>query len=398
MHVFENLLSHLDDLDDPRVLGRSCHKLIDIMVISVIAIIAHAESWYEIHDFANAKKEWFKKFLELPNGIPSHDTFSRVFGMVDPKQFEMCFMNWIKEVREIVADDTVAIDGKVSGGTVVKVMGNRKDCLTTVSAWSTLSGIVLGQLKANGSGSSEVSAAKSLLEMLDIEGMTIVADAGIGRESTVRKVREKKGNYVFPVKGNSTGFITKLEDLFKNTSSKKTECFTSEETGHGRKETRTVTIIKKKHFPHDLNLNKDGSEKWADLNVVGRVVYESIEKDNRPKNRRKETDTQTETRVKTETRYFISNLNGDAELLSGKIRLQWSIENQLHWVLDVSMGEDSNRTRDLVAAENLATVRKIAINLVKQENSSKKSVRAKLKLAGWDESYLELLIFKRKLS
>jgi predicted transposase YbfD/YdcC len=387
MNVFENLISHMDNLEDPRVLSRSDHKLIDIMVISVIAIIAHAESWYEIADFANAKQEWFEKFLELPNGVPSHDTFSRVFGMVDPKKFEECFMNWVKEVRERVADDTIAIDGKVSGGTVIKALGNRKDCLTTVSAWSTLSGVVLGQLKANGSGSSEVSAAKELLEFLDIEGMTIVADAGIGRESTVRKIREKKGNYVVPVKGNTTGFITKLENLFAGVDQTQIEEARLREVGHGRNESRTVTIIRKEHFSKDLNANRDGSEKWEDLSVVGRVVYESIEKDNRPANMRN----------KTETRYFISNLDGSAELLSEKIRLQWSIENQLHWILDVSMGKDSNRTRNKIAAENLATVRKIAINLVKKETSKKKSVRAKLKLAGWDHNYLELILFKKKL-
>jgi predicted transposase YbfD/YdcC len=296
-------------------------------------------------------------------------------------------MNWVKEVRERVADDTIAIDGKVSGGTVIKALGNRKDCLTTVSAWSTLSGVVLGQLKANGSGSSEVSAAKELLEFLDIEGMTIVADAGIGRESTVRKIREKKGNYVVPVKGNTTGFITKLENLFAGVDQTQIEEARLREVGHGRNESRTVTIIRKEHFSKDLNANRDGSEKWEDLSVVGRVVYESIEKDNRPANMRN----------KTETRYFISNLDGSAELLSEKIRLQWSIENQLHWILDVSMGKDSNRTRNKIAAENLATVRKIAINLVKKETSKKKSVRAKLKLAGWDHNYLELILFKKKL-
>lgn len=387
----------MNDLEDPRVLGRSCHKLIDVMVISVIAIIAHAESWYEIEDFANAKEEWLRKFLELPNGIPSHDTFSRVFGMVDPKQFEECFMNWVNEVREKVADDTIAIDGKVSGGTVVKVLGNRKDCLNTVSAWSTLSGIVLGQIKAKGTGSSEVSAAKELLELLDIESMTIVGDAGIGTESTIKKIRKQKANYVFPVKGNSSGFMTKMDDLFAKIDQSSTEQYILKEESHGRKETRTVTIVRKKHFSEKLNLNRDGTEKWADLNVVGKVVYESYEKDNRPANKKKDIEINSQVRVKTDTRYFISNLDGDAKFFSEKIRLQWSIENQLHWVLDVSMGEDSNRTRNKVAAENLATVRKIAINLVKQENSKRRSVRTKLKLAGWDHSYLELVLFKKKL-
>lgn len=398
MNVFEKLLTHMSVLDDPRVLGRSEHKLLDIMVISVIAIIAHAESWYEIEAFAKAKQDWLKKFLELPNGVPSHDTFSRVFGMVDPKEFEICFMDWIKEVRERVADDTIAIDGKISGGTVRSEMGNRKDCLNTVSAWSTLSGIVLGQVRANGSGSSEVSAAKELIDLLNIEGMTIVGDAGIGRESTVKKIREKKANYVFPVKGNTTGFMTKLDHLFTNVNPSQIETYFTKEEGHGRKETRSLTIVRKENFPSDLNLNRDGSEKWQDLSVVGKVIYESLEKDNRPKNKRTESDSQSALRLKTETRYFISNLEVDVNVYLEKIRLQWSIENQLHWILDVSLGEDGNRTRNKVAAENLATVRKIAVNLVKQEKSTKKSVRTKLKLAGWDHNYLELLLFLKKIS
>lgn len=410
MSIFDKLIIHMGELSDPRVLGRSRHKLIDIMVIGVVAIICHAESWYEMEAFGHAKEAWFRKFLELPNGIPSHDTFDRVFGLVEPKEFEICFMNWVEEVRVKVKDDTICIDGKTSKGTMKSHMGHWRDCLHTVSAWSTVSGIVLGQLKADGPGNSEISAAKELLEKLNVKGLTVVGDAGIGRESTVRKIREKKGNYVFPVKGNVNGFMTKLENVFGNIAIKKSRSkyvdqFTSEDKGHGRIETRTTTIIKKPNFPEGLNDNKDGTQRFQDLNVVGRIVYQSIEKETRPSNNRNAKDIENASlseivegqRIKTETRYFISNLDGTAEFFTEKIRLQWSIENQLHWVLDVSLGEDGNRTRNKVAAENLATVRKIAVNLIKQENSKRRSVRTKLKLAGWDQSYLEQVIFQTKL-
>lgn len=409
MSVFESLMIHMGDLSDPRILNRSKHQLLDIMVIGVLAVICNAQSWYEMEEFAEAREDWLKSFLDLPNGIPSHDTFSRVYGLIDPKQFEMCFMNWVSEVRKKVADDVICIDGKVSKGTMTCTQGQFRDGLRTVSAWSTLSGVVLGQVKASGGGCSEVSATKELLDLLDIEGLTIVGDAGIGRESVARKIREKKGNYIFPIKRNSPNFFDRIESAFENGKIKKEE-YTQEERGHGRIEKRTCTIITRKRFPEGLNVNLDGTESYADLEIIGKMVYQSLEKETRPFINKKSTQKNTlklerrkdgvkeKLRVKEEVRYFITSLKGSPELLAEKIREQWSIENKLHWVLDVSLGEDGNRTRNKVAAQNLATSRKVAINLVKQDNTKNKSVRVKVKRAGWDINYLEQLIFLKQLN
>lgn len=412
MNLFENLQIHMMDLDDPRLVARASHKLIDIMVIGVVSIICGAESWYEMENFGHLKEKWFRKFLKLPNGIPSHDTFSRLFGLIDPKQFELCFMNWVNESRSKIENDTICIDGKISKGTMLRSTGQVRSCLSTVSAFSTISGVVLGQAKSNGSGTSEVSAAKELLDLLDIKGLTVVGDAGIGRESVVRKIREKKANYVFPVKKNVSGFYNRMEELFKvyepgRSKSKKIEEAIIEEKGHGREETRICTIIRRPNFSKGLNLNKDGTDTFEDLNTVGRLVYISYEKENRPfvnestENEsnvtiKRRADTEDK-RMKLEIRYFITNLQSNIEELMQKLRLQWAIENQLHWLLDVSLGEDSNRTRNKVAAQNLATVRKIAINLVKQDSTVKAAIKTKIKMAGWDEKFLEHLLFAQKL-
>lgn len=414
MNLFENLQIHLMDLSDPRVVTRASHNLIDIMVIGVISIICGAESWYEMEKFAHAKELWFKKFLDLPNGVPSHDTFSRIFGLVDPKQFELCFMNWVKESREKLKNDTICIDGKVSKGTMTSSNGQVKSALSTVSAFSTLSGVVLGQAKSAGTGYSEVSAAKELLDLLDIKGLTIVGDAGIGRRSVLKKIREKKANYVFPIKKNAGDFYEKVEALFSGfnpgkSKSKKIDEFKTQDKGHGREETRICTLIRKKHFPKDLNLHSDGDEICPGLYTIGRMVYTSYEKENRPfvhksleeggsKVEIQRRSEEVELRMKTETRFFITNFNKDSEFLMEKLRLQWSIENQLHWILDVSLGEDGNRTRNKVAAQNLATVRKIAINLVRQDTTKKAAIKTKIKMAGWDESFLEQLLFAKKLN
>ncbi len=383
------------------------------MVIGVLAVICHAESWYEIELFARTKETWLRQFLDLPNGIPSHDTFDRVFGIVDPHEFEICFMEWINEVRVKRGEDTICIDGKTHNGTKITRHGQVRDILTTVSAWSTVSGLVLGQIKANGGGSCEVEPAKDLIKMLDLKSVTVVADAGIGSGPVAREIREKKGNYLFPIKKNSRDFYLEIEKIFdlldkKELLPSKMDTCVTERKGHGRNEKRTTISIPLKSLRKGLNLKKNGEEWYKDLKTIGRIIYERNEKENRPfinstvtestiRVGRRENEAPSQRRTKTEIRYFVTNLEGTAEFFSEKIRLQWSIENQLHWVLDVSLGEDGNRTRNKVAASNLATARRIAINLVKQDKS-KSSIRFRLKRAGWDQEYLESILFKSKMS
>jgi len=389
MDLFLSLKSNLESVDDPRVLARSQHNLIDVLVITILAIICHAESWIEIENFGNAKERWLRKFLTLPNGIPSHDTFSRIFSLIEPAELEVAFMSWVELIRARYnfKTDTICIDGKTSRGTAKVGRG-----LNVVSAFSTELGIVLGQAKASGTGNAEHSAAMDLLKFINIEGLVIVGDAGIGRKSFCEEIVSKKADYIFPVKGNQKRELAILEELFKKDKTKELRLG---ELGHARGEIRSCRVLKKSKFSkkHPLLLE------FKNIQTIGKIVYERVEKERGFLTQKKKSGMNVEYkkltdefRKTTQVRYFVSSLKLTASDLLEKSKLQWAIENQLHWVLDVSMGEDANRVRNKIAAQNLSTVRKIAINLVKQDKS-KMSVRLKLKKAGWDESYFEKLLF-----
>lgn len=402
MELIFSLKDELGEVSDPRVLGRTRHNLIDVLVLSVLAIICQAETWVDIEHFGNAKEAWLRKYLELPNGIPSHDTIARVFSLIDPKEFELAFISWVNRVRKKNGiNDTLCIDGKVVKGTISAKEGKGRTRLALVSVWSTAQGIVLGQMKADGLGNSEVAAARNLLDLIDVEGLTVVGDAGIGRSSVINKIIEKKADYIFPVKRNAHSLCKDIEEAFahiaeKDSTKKSVEIHSVKEKGHGRIEQRSCTIIRKNNFPDQLV--KSGSV-LHNLNTVGRIIYESKEKETRPHVQTKDgyITTKNKLRTKKEIRYFVSSLKLPVNEIMEKLRLQWAIENQLHWVLDVSLGEDGNRTRNKIAQENLSVVRRIAINLAKQDKKTKIGVKAKLKKAGWDDTYLEELLFRKKL-
>jgi predicted transposase YbfD/YdcC len=410
--IFEVLKNELNSIEDPRILGRTKHKLIDILIIGCLAVVCHAETWQEIVNFGNAKIDWLKKYLDLDNGIPSHDTFNRVFSLIAPKKLEIIFINWLNTCREDIDNDIIGIDGKTLKGTVKTKLGKSRDCLHVVNAWSTASETVIGQIKASGAGNCETTAAKELLDVLDISGKIVVCDAGVGRSSFIQKVLDKGAHYMTPIKGNPKVPYKKVDDIFskikeKNSASKRVETLTETVNKHGRKEKRYCTIIRKENFPKDLFFNKNmEKEYYPRVQVIGRIVYEIKEKETRPwiqenngKNHRSKYKLPiSEIREKKFVKYFITSLNSDIEEIFKAIRLQWSIENKLHWVLDTSFGEDANRTKNKVVAQNLALVRKIALNLAKQDKTKKMGMKTKLKLAGWDAQYLEQLLFKTQLA
>lgn len=410
MNVIFSLINQFDFLDDPRVLGRTKHKLVDILVLSAIACISNAETWNEIEDFGKGRKEWLKQFLELPNGIPSHDTIARVFSLVNTADFEKIFVEWVNNNRKKIKDDIICVDGKTLRGTVEKKEGSGRKKLSIVNAWSTRAGLVLGQ-KKSGSGYGEMNAALELIDMIEIKDCTIVGDAGIGNKSFINKVSDKGADYIFPIKKNSRKYYSEIEDAFSNiaqkdSKSKKVEVYSTSDKGHGRKESRYYSLIRKKDFPEGIN--KDGKEdRLRNLELIGRVVYESEEKETRPLKQEKidtdgkvrYTSRENKVRKKKEVRYFVSSLKNESiEEIAQRLRLQWAIENKLHWVLDVSFGEDRNRVREKMAAANLALVRKIALNLAKQDETKKMSMRRKLKMASWDVEYLETLLFQNDLN
>lgn len=403
MELIFTLKDELSEITDPRVMGRTSHRLIDILVLSTLAIISQAETWIDIEHFGRAKELWLKQFLELPNGIPSHDTISRVFSIIDPKEFEIAFINWVNRVRKKNGiADTLCINGKIIGGTVSANEGKGRSRLSIVSVWSTDQGLVLGQLKAKGSGNAETSAVLELLDLINVEGLTIVGDAGIGRSSVINKLTEKGADYIFPIKSNSGQLHKDLEENFskipeKVSQSKFVDIHTVKEKGHGRIEQRHCSIIKRKNFNEQF---LKSCSILSNVQTIGRIVYESKEKETRPHIQTKDgySTPTAKHRQKKEVRYFVSSLKLRAKDMMARLRLQWAIENKLHWVLDVGLGEDGNRTRNKVAAENLAVVRKIALNLVRQDKKSRAGVRTKLKRAAWDSAYFESLLFGTTLS
>ena len=398
MQMITLLKDELSVIEDPRVVGRTRHQLIDILVLGILAVICHAETWEEMEDFGYAKMEWLKKFLDLPNGIPSHDTISRVFSLIEPKELEFAFSEWVLKIQvsnKNRTKDTICLDGKSVHGTTTSGMGQGRSCLHLVSAWSTKQGLVLGQVKSQGRGHSESSAALELLDLIDIENMVIVADAGIGRISVCNKIKEKKADYIFPIKANSKKYFDQIKEAFEE-NEVKLDSYRTEEAHHGRVEIRTAYVIRKKDFPFDLNEVKDH---FPGLQAVGKIVYERLFPETAPfiynNGKRKMTDLPI--REETQSRFFFTSLNLSTKGLMEKLRSQWGIENQLHWSLDVQLGEDANRTRNKIAAQNLCVARKIALNLVKQD-PSRQGLKSKLKKAGWDLDYLENLLLSSKLS
>jgi len=403
------MASFFENIDDPRIKNRSIHKLIDIIVISVLGTLCGANSFYDLASFAESKEDFLKKFLELPGGVPSHDTFLRVLSLIRPKELESAFLYWMKSIREEVSGDVLCIDGKISRGTIATSLGQQGSKLTTVSVYSTESQLVLAQSKSSGTGNCETKTAQELLDLLNIKDQIIVCDAGVGSIGVAKKVIAGEGDYLFPIKKNRRLVYNILNKFFSNEKNKRNQNISTveiSEKSHGRDEKRILRAIEIRHLPSKLIYEKTGEELFKSAFIVGEICYHSTEKETRPfvavKSetvagkkveylRRDLQKNSSNKRTKEETRYFITSLNRKAGDLATIIRKQWLIENQLHWVLDVSFEEDQNRTRDITVANNLSTIRKIAFNIIKSIPSTK-SIKSRIKRAGWDDKYLEELI------
>jgi predicted transposase YbfD/YdcC len=344
--------------------------LIDILVITICAIICHADSWEEVEAYGRAKEDWLRTFLELEHGIPSHDTFNRVFARLDAKQFEACFINWVSAVVEITGGQVIAIDGKLPRGSRDGAIG--KGAIDIVSAWATENQTVLGQVKVNDK-SNEITAIPELLSMLELSGCIVTIDA-IGCQTEIVKqiVKEKDADYAITLKENQGRLYEDVVLLFKDLekSNHTAYAFEHAETsnqGHGRREKRECWTIS----DPDVLKHLRGFEKWEKLRTVSCIrcyrydgKHESVE-----------------------DRYHIASITGAKRLLT-VIRSHWGIENRLHWTLDIAFNEDQCRVRKDNGPENFAILRHIALNLLKLEKTSKHSIKAKRLQAGWDDTYL----------
>lgn len=367
-----SLLDYLNEVTDPRIERAKKHKLIDVLTIAVCAVISGAEGWEHIEMFGKIKKDWLQLFLELPNGIPSHDTFARVFSAIDSKQFQDSFVNWINGIQLQKDGKVIAIDGKTLRRSFDNANG--KAPLHMVSAWASEAGIALGQVKTS-EKSNEIKAIPKLLQMLDVAGAIVTIDAMGCQKSIAKEIRAKQADYIFALKKNHPDLMNETKALFKVAKSKDFEqmaydtCETVDQD-HGRLETRRCHCISASEWFPDMH-------EWKDLRTL--VMIEST---------REVGDS-----VQRQTRYYITSLAQDAKSILGAVRSHWGIENSLHWVLDMTFREDESRVRKDHAPENLAIIRRVVLNLIKLKKDKKMSFKKARLGATWDIDFAFKMIF-----
>lgn len=349
------------NLTDPRKENKR-HKLIDIITIAICAIICNADSFAHISEFGQAKHRWFKQFLELPHGIPSADTFERVFARIDPKEFKTCFIQWIQAICQLTKGEVVAVDGKTLRRSHDRTNG--KSAIHMVSAWACTNGLVLGQIKTE-EKSNEITAVPQLLRMLEIEGCIVTTDAMSCQKRISETIVDKGADYVFSLKGNQSKLHDDVQLYFQNLDEVAFDYHETIDAEHGKIETRKYRAVS------DISWLQ-GKEDWKNLKTICMV----------------ERERQFKGKTEIETSYYIGSVEADAKLLAHAIRCHWGVENRLHWVLDVSFREDESRIRKDHAPDNFSVLRHIALNMIKKETSVKKSIKAKRLRAGWDNDYL----------
>ncbi len=359
-----SIQKHFRQLKDPRVVGRSRHLLSDIIVLALCAVIADCDDWPDIAQFARQRQAWFQRFLKLPHGIPSHDTFERVFAALDPRALERCCLAWLREVANLVGVGHIAIDGKTLKGSAGSTLG----ALHLVSAWATAAHVSLGQVAVDGK-SNEITAIPKLLELLDLKGALVTIDAIGCQKAIAKQIVDGGGDYVLVVKPNQERLLADIQatvakalegELPKGT----TTTFTTLDQGHGRREERTCLRVQ---YVGDIRDRK----KWAGLTTVGMCLRERT----------------VNGETSTEVCYFIGSRRMGARRYAQALRHHWGIENQLHWHLDVGFGEDASRIENRHGAANFALFRKMALSLLKQ-HPRKDSIARKRKAAALDSGFL----------
>lgn len=379
-HPTLSLIEHFKDLPDPRVNRTKDHALIDVMVIAVCTMLCGGESFNDMEDFGKAKEEWFRTFLSLTNGIPSHDTFNRVFAALDPRKFLDCFLSWTQSLRQAVDREIVALDGKA-----LRRALNKKEALKyVVSAWAGSNGLVLGQLKV-ADKSNEITAVPELLRVLELSGCIVTLDAMGCQKKIARETIEADADYVLALKGNQETVHEEVKSFLDQTiaehlaprrsgvklseAASSLVCCQTVEKDHGRLEIRRY--YQSGHLGWFADLDK-----WEGLRSVGAV--ESIR--------------EVDGKKTVEWRYYLASLPPDAQLFARAVRSHWGVENKVHWVMDVIFREDQSRARAGYAAENLATLRRLALNMLRKEQTKRRGIRGKQLNAGWDHAYLLRLL------
>lgn len=362
------LLRAFSELKDPRMDRTKRHSLPDILAIAICATICGADDWSKMEIFGHCKEKWFRTFLDLPNGIPSHDTFRRVFMLLDPQAFEQCFISWIAELSHASKGRLVAIDGKTIRRSLDRA--NDKAAVHMVSAWCNSNQMVLGQL-ATDDKSNEITTIPRLLKLIDVSNAVVTLDAMGCQKSIAEKIIDEGGDYVLQLKGNQGGLHDETVELFDQCL--RDDCHGIEystaqtiDKGHGRLEQRTIWATEEIGWFAER-------KQWKGLRSLIRVQCKRT----------------IEGETSSEYHYYISSLPADdPEKLLSYIRGHWSVENRLHWSLDISFGDDQRRTRAGNGAENASRLSRIALNLLKAEKTLKAGIKGKRLCCGWDHDYL----------
>lgn len=363
------IIEHFQGLTDPRIERCKRHYLLDIVALAICAVVCGADNWVEIAEFGRAKADWLRRFLALPNGIPSHDTLGRVFSRLDPEQFQAGFLEWARSVSQLTQGEVVAIDGKTLRGSGDRGAGLRP--LHLVSAWAAANRLTLGQVRTT-AHSNEITAIPQLLRLLDLRGCLVTIDAMGCQKSIARQIVVSGADYLLAVKGNQGELYANLQDAFQCAAGTgaTAEC-RAVSKGHGRLEVRQCRVITDREELAYI----DPRGEWPQLRSVAQVSYQ-----------------RQAAAAPPEQRYYLCSRSLTAAAFLQNSRTHWTIENSLHWVLDVAFDEDHNRARTGHAPGNLAVVRQLALNLLRQEKSLKVGVQAKRKRAGWDCDYLQKVL------
>lgn len=365
-----SIVEHFGELSDPRTGNAKAHIFLEILIIAICAVICGADGWSDMELFGKNKKDWLKTFLELPKGIPSHDTFGRVFAKIKPDEFQKRFIAWVQAIEKLTAGQVIAMDGKKLRRSHDQEAG--KEAIYMVSAWATQNQLVLGQTRV-AEKSNEITAIPELLHLLEFTGCIVTVDA-LGTQTEIAEaIVEGGGDYLLAVKENQGHLFEDVRYLFEVDAAQGFEYaqYSYAKTvnkGHGRLETRECWATEKEEY---LSLLRK-RQQWKGLKSIVRILSQR----------------QIGEKLEVQTRYFISSLPANAKAILKAKRSHWNIENQLHWVLDIAFREDESRVRKDHAAENLAVLRHLTLNLLNRDKTAKGGIHAKRLQAGWNNDFL----------
>jgi len=366
------LMDYFKGIKDPRVERNKLYPLIEVIVITILAVMAFAEGWEDIEAYGIAKQEWLKKFLPLQNGIPKHDVYRRVFNCLQPSAIEQCFMAWVRDIKQDIAREIIAVDGKTVRGSFNSQ--SEASPLHLVSAWATGNRLVIAQVKTQDK-SNEITAIPTLLELIALKGCIVTIDAMGCQYKIADQIVSQEADYVFSLKGNQESLCEDVTEYFQGVDFSHPEpdvmVKTTFDVDHGRQERRWYGVS------GNVSWLTERHPAWKTIKSIGIVQSTRV----------------TPEKTTTECRYFVSSLDADIDLFAEAVRAHWGIENSLHYVLDVAFREDACRIKSGCAPENWACFRKIAMTVARSDKESTHSVKKRVKQMAWSDAYLERLLF-----